>query len=128
MFRTPNGYITTEAMIYDIRNTLMPYVNNLRERLDDQALKIHVIVDNCSVHSNKQMMPEFESSGIVPIWSPPTALIDFGLCTFKFLDHSNATTRVFEQKRYRQNLKVNCCSSAASARRDIVFGLVNCPS
>jgi hypothetical protein len=108
-FRTPNRYITTYAMICYFRNILVPYVNNLRERLHDQAFKVYVVMDNCHVYGNRQIMPEFESSGIVRIWLPPTALVTFSLWTFKVLDRSNATTRIFERKRHLQNLKVNRC-------------------
>jgi hypothetical protein len=61
------------------------------------------------VHGNRQIIPEFESSGIMPIWSPPTALIAFSLWTFKVLDRFNAITRILEQKWHLQNWKVNCC-------------------
>lgn len=68
------GYQTAETMKIWIRKVVGPYARDVRRELSDDEAKIYLIMDNCSTHSTKEVMTEFEKVGNISIiWLPPHA-------------------------------------------------------
>jgi hypothetical protein len=71
LYRTPKGYQNSFSMPFYVRDILVPYCENLRTVMHDQALPIFLIMDNCSSHNRPELLALYARYNVQVIWLPP---------------------------------------------------------